>query len=75
MTSPVVTAFRSGEFEGYLQDSFKWKRNLTITYGVRYSLFGAPSEINGTQVVPQTSLSQYFAERVGALRFADPTQP
>ena len=51
----MVTAFRSWEYEGYAQDSFRWKRNLTVTYGLRYSLFGSPYEINGTQVVPQTS--------------------
>jgi hypothetical protein len=64
--NPVTTAFKSSEYEGYIQDSFKWKRNLTVTYGLRYSLFGVPYELNGTEVVPKTSLSQYFADRVGA---------
>ncbi|HLK67929.1 MAG TPA: TonB-dependent receptor [Bryobacteraceae bacterium] len=64
--NPITTAFRSNEYEGYAQDSFKWKRNLTITYGLRYSIFGVPYEINGTEVVPQTPLSQFFADRVGA---------
>jgi len=34
--------------------------------GLRYSLFGVPYEINGTQVAPLTSLNQYFADRLGA---------
>ena len=46
-------------------DSFKWKRNLTVTYGVRYSNDRTPYERNGVQVIPRQSLSQFFAERVG----------
>ncbi len=64
--NPITTAFVSNEFEGYAQDSFKWKRNFTITYGLRYSIFGVPYEKNGTEVIPQTPLSQFFADRVGA---------
>jgi hypothetical protein len=63
---PVTTAFASNEYEAYAQDSFKWERNFTITYGLRYSIFGVPYEKNGTEVIPQTSLSQFFADRVGA---------
>ena len=40
--------------------------NLTITAGLRYSIFGVPYEGNGVEVVPVTSLSQYFADRSGA---------
>ena len=54
------------EYEGYAQDSFKMKRNFTITYGLRYSLYGVPYEKNGVQVVPVTPLSDYFAQRVWA---------
>ena len=64
--NPITTAFASNEYEAYAQDSFKWKRNLTITYGLRYSIFGVPYEKNGTEVIPQTPLSQFFADRVGA---------
>ena len=60
------SAFISKEYEGYAQDSFKWKRNFTVTYGLRYSLFGVPYEKNGVQVVPQTPLSNFFADRVYA---------
>jgi hypothetical protein len=55
---------KSPEF--YIQDSFKWKPNVTITAGLRYSIFGVPYEGNGVQVIPQTSLSQYFADRNGS---------
>ena len=60
------TAFVNHEYEGYAQDAFKVKRNFTVTYGLRYSLYGVPYEKNGVQVVPQTPLSNYFAQRVWA---------
>lgn len=70
---PVTTAFAGKEFESYAQDTFKWKRNLTITYGLRHSIFGVPYEVNGVQVVPQTSLSQFFADRVGGQALGIPS--
>ena len=63
--SPVTTNFASREYEEYAMDTFRWKRNLTLTYGLRYSLFGVPYEQTGNEVVPQNSLSEFFAERVG----------
>ncbi len=36
-----------------------------MTYGVRYGVYKPPYELNGVQVVPQTPLSQFFADRVG----------
>ena len=62
---PVATDFAGKEWEAYAQDSFKWTRNFTVTYGIRYSIFGVPYEKTGLQVVPITPLSQYFADRNG----------
>jgi hypothetical protein len=61
--SPVSTAFEAHEYEGYVQDAFRWKPNFTITLGLRYSLSGVPYELHGTQVTPTTSLNQFFADR------------
>ncbi len=65
--SPITTEFVDKSFEGYAQDSFKWKRNLTVTYGIRYSLSGVPYEKNGTEVIPTVPVSEYFAQRIGAM--------
>jgi hypothetical protein len=71
--NPVTTDFGSKEFEQYAMDTFRWKRNLTVTYGLRYSLFGVPYEQNGNEVVPVNSLSQFFAERVGGQALGIPS--
>ncbi len=38
---------RQHQWELYAQDSFRWKSNLTVTYGVRYSRFNQPTDANG----------------------------
>ncbi len=38
---------RQKAFEGFAQDEWRVRRNLTVYYGVRYSFFGAPWDKNG----------------------------
>jgi len=67
--APVSRRFADDTYEMYLQDSWKIKPNLTVTAGLRYSLFSPPWETNGLQVAPTTSLSDYFNTRgVGSLK-------
>ncbi len=61
--APVSRRFADDTYEMYLQDSWKVKPNLTVTAGLRYSLFSPPWETNGLQVAPTTSLSDYFSTR------------
>nr|MDP9146295.1 carboxypeptidase regulatory-like domain-containing protein [Acidobacteriota bacterium] len=61
--TPVSRRFADDTYEMYLQDSWRVKPNLTITAGLRYSLFSPPWETNGLQVAPTTSLSDYFNTR------------
>jgi len=46
-----------------VQDVYKAKPNLTLTLGLRYSLFSPPWETNGTQVSPNIGLGDWFAKR------------
>lgn len=38
---------RQKVIEGYGQDEWRFRKNLTLYYGVRYSYFGAPYDVNG----------------------------
>jgi hypothetical protein len=58
--APVKRRFAADAYEIYAQDSWKIKPNLTLTYGLRYSLFSPPWETNGQQVVPNVNLSNWF---------------
>ncbi|HEX4277890.1 MAG TPA: TonB-dependent receptor [Bryobacteraceae bacterium] len=64
--NPVTTSFADHEYEGYIQDAFKWKHNLTITVGLRYSLSGVPYDVNGREVTPLVSANQFFGDRLYA---------
>ncbi|MFO0504831.1 MAG: carboxypeptidase regulatory-like domain-containing protein [Acidobacteriota bacterium] len=62
----IDRGFRTRELDFYIQDTYKVRRDLTLTYGLRYSLFTPPFEVNGVQVVPTVPLQNLFADRVGA---------
>ncbi len=61
--TPVTRRFGQDSYEMYAQDSWKVKSNLTVTYGLRYSLFSPPWETNGLEVTPTASLNTYFNNR------------
>lgn len=61
--APVVRHFAEDGYEMYGQDSWKVKPNLTLTLGLRYSLFSPPWETNGLEVTPTESLNTWFNNR------------
>lgn len=60
---PVSRRFATDTYEMYAQDVWKVKPSLTLTLGLRYSLYSPPWETNGLQVTPTRSLSDYFNAR------------
>jgi hypothetical protein len=58
--APVQRHFAEDGWEMYAQDSWKVKPNLTVTFGLRYSLFSPPWETTGLQVSPSVNLSDWF---------------
>jgi hypothetical protein len=60
---PLKRHYAANEFEFYVQDSWHARKNLTVNYGLRYSLFSPPWETTGTQVAPTTSLGKFLKQR------------
>src|SRR5580693_2166568 len=65
--SPAVRHFLAHEFETYIQDSWHATPQLTLTYGLRYTLLQPPYETTGTQVAPSISLENFFQSRSAAM--------
>lgn len=59
--------FATQGYELYIQDTWKMKPNLTLTAGLRYSLWRPAYERNGFEVQPTIPLSEYFNRRVAAM--------
>ena len=74
--SPTTRDFATQAYDGYVQDSWKVKPNLTFTLGLRYSLERPVYETQGFEVQPTVPLGQYYAQRVAAglngQNFVDP---
>jgi hypothetical protein len=62
--TPVAREIASDEYEWYIQDAWQLRPNLTVTAGVRYSLYSPPYEVNGYQVAPTVSMGQWFDQRM-----------
>ncbi|MFH1572752.1 MAG: hypothetical protein ABIG68_02150, partial [Acidobacteriota bacterium] len=60
---PVGRRFATNEYELYIQDQWRLKPNLTLTYGLRWGLGTPPWETNGDQVIPSPNLSEWFESR------------
>ena len=61
--APVDRHFKANEFEYYLQDSWRIKPNLTITFGLRHTLLQTPYETSGQQVTPTIDTHAWFTQR------------
>jgi carboxypeptidase family protein len=53
--TPIKRNWGLDWYEFYGQDSWRVKPNLTVTYGLRWSLFPPPWEVNGLQASPTCS--------------------
>jgi len=61
--TPISRRFGADWWELYGQDTFHVKPNLTLTYGLRYSLYSPPWETNGYQAQPTISLGALVKQR------------
>jgi hypothetical protein len=59
----INRSFKANDWEGYVQDSWRIRSNLTLTYGVRYTFQQTPYEVNGQQIGPNLGIHQWFVGR------------
>lgn len=68
--------FATEEYETYFQDIWRFRPNLTLSYGLRWSTSTPVYEVNGFQLVPTVPLGDYFElRREGAERGVPYTVP
>lgn len=70
--APKVRNFATQGYEGYIQDTWKMNSNLTLSYGLRYSLWRPAYEINGYEAQPNIPLGEFFARRVAGMNAGTP---
>ncbi|HXG92679.1 MAG TPA: TonB-dependent receptor [Blastocatellia bacterium] len=72
--APIQRHYAANEYETYVQDSWRVKPNLTLTYGLRYSLYSPPWETRGLQVSPDFPLGKWFDIRGGLMQKGVPNE-
>lgn len=73
--SMIPRDFKANEFEWYVQDSWRIRPNLTLTFGLRHTLLQTPYEVHGQQVAPSIDLHQWFITRAIAAAQGTGNQP
>ena len=67
--TPTRRTFATEGYDGYIQDVWRFRPNLTFTLGLRYSLEHPVYETQGFELKSDIPLSDYFAQRLaGAAR-------
>ena len=70
--TPSARDFKNWGVEGYAQDVWKMTPNLTITAGLRYSLWRPVYEANGFEAKPDIPLGTYFQNRLAGAAAGTP---
>ena len=55
--------FKANEFEYFLQDSWRARPNLTLTFGFRHTILQTPYETKGQQIAPTVDTHDWFVQR------------
>jgi Carboxypeptidase regulatory-like domain len=58
--------FKANEFEWYVQDAWRARPNLTITFGLRHTILQTPYEEHGQQIAPTIDTDAWYKQRGAA---------
>jgi outer membrane receptor protein involved in Fe transport len=70
--APSLRTFKTQGYEGYAQDVWKINPSLTLTAGLRYSLWRPVYETHGFEVQPDIPLSTFFQRRIAGAESGQP---
>jgi hypothetical protein len=71
----VFRHFKANEIEGYGQDSWRVRTNVTLTLGLRYTFLQTPYETSGQQVAPTIDTHAWFMKRETAAQAGQIYEP
>jgi hypothetical protein len=60
--APVTRRYGLNWYEMYAQDSWRFKPNVTLNVGLRWSIFPPPWEVNGFQASPNVNMGKFFSQ-------------
>jgi hypothetical protein len=67
--------FKANEFEYFLQDSWRIKPNLTLTFGVRHTILQTPWETKGQEIAPTVDTHDWYLKRGQAAAMGQVYEP
>jgi hypothetical protein len=62
----ITRHFKSNEFEYFLQDSWRIRPNLTLTFGLRHTILQTPYETKGQEIAPTVDTHEWYLARGAA---------
>ena len=71
--TPLRRNFITQEYEGYAQDQWRLRPNLTLTFGLRYALYSPLRERDGLSVRPNIPVGEWFRLRGEAAQQGRPS--
>jgi len=64
---PIVRHWAVNNYNIFFQDTWKVRRNLSITYGLNYQLMTPMTETAGQEVTPTVNIGKWFNQREKAM--------